>query len=130
MSYDQKQVIEQREADEDELYALFYGYADIQPMVNKICNHMLTLDLNSRYKTIIENVMNKNDRIPKLATIIFAIWLFPELRLAATPSQDASSLLNENIQSICMNILEGRHLSVQEFVGSALTDYIVNPKET
>ena len=101
MSYDQKQVIEQREADEDELYALFYGYADIQPMVNKICNHMLTLDLNSRYKTIIENVMNKNDRIPKLATIIFAIWLFPELRLGSNAQPRRFEPFERNIQSIC-----------------------------
>ena len=29
---------------------------------------------------------------------------------------------------MCMNILEGRMLSLQEFVGNTITDYIVNSK--
>ena len=128
MSYDQKALLEQREADEDELYAIFYGYRDVQPMVDKICNHLLKLDLKPRYKTVIQQVLHKHDRIPKLAIIVFAIWLCPELRLGVKAQPRRFEPFEQHIQKICMDILEGRFLSVQEFVGSALTDYIVGTK--
>lgn len=130
MSYDERELIDQREAEEDELFSLFYGYGDLKPMVKKICDHLLTLDLNSRYKNVIRQVMQKHDRVPKLAIIVFAIWLCPDLQLGKNAQPRRFEPFERNAQKICMDILEGRFLSVQEFVGSALTDYLVGPKES
>ena len=129
MNYDQKDLMEQRNADEDELYAIFYGHRDIQPVVEKICTHLQTLDLGDRYTKIIQDVQHKHDRIPKLAIIIFGIWLCPTLKLGENAQPRRFEPFQKNIQTICMDILEGRALSVQEFVNNALTDYLVTPKE-
>ena len=128
MAFDNKHELEQREAQEDELYGIFFGYNDASPLVEKICNHLLQQPLEERYKKIIETVRTRNDRIPKLAIILFAIWLCPELEIGKNAQPRRFEPFQQGIQSICMNILKGKFLSVQEFVTNALTDYVVTPK--
>lgn len=129
MSYDKKQMLEQAEANADELYALFFGYSDVQPIVQRICAHLRTKNLNARYTAILDKILNKNDRIPKLAIVIFAIWLCPELKLGENAQPRRFEPFQKDIHRICMNMLEGRHLSVQDFVTHALTDYLVTPRK-
>lgn len=129
MSYDDKNAMQQRDAEEDELFAAFYGYSDPQPLAERVCNHLKQLDLEPRYKTVLNQVLTKHDRIPKLAIIVFAIWLCPSLNLGARAQPRRFEPFQKNIKNICMEILEGRALSVQEFVNNALTDYLVTPKQ-
>ena len=130
MNYDEKERIEKRNAEEDELYAAFYGHSDIQPIVQRIYAHLQQYNLEPRYMAVLDNVLQKHDRIPKLALIVFAIWLCPSLELGKNSQPRRFEPFYKNIKAICMNILEGRSLSVQEFVRDALTDYLVTPKET
>ena len=128
MSFDAKQLLEQREAEEDELYAIFFGYKDIQPCVEKVCTHLLQHNIEERYRKIIDNVRTKHDRMPKLALILFAIWLCPSLKLGENAQPRRFEPFQLGIQGICMNILKGKFLSLQDFVTNAITDYIVTPK--
>ena len=130
MSYDAKEKSEKRNAEEDELFAAFYGHSDIQPLVERICEHLRQCNLEERYLTVLDKVRTKHDRMPKLALIVFAIWLCPSLELGKNSQPRRFEPFQKNIKAICMNILEGRSLSVQEFVRDALTDYLVTPKET
>ena len=130
MNYDEKEMIEKRNAEEDELFAAFYGHSDIQPLVERIHAHLQQFNLEPRYSSVLDKVLNKHDRIPKLALIVFAIWLCPSLELGKNSQPRRFEPFHKNIKEICMNILEGRSLSVQEFVRDALTDYLVTPKET
>jgi hypothetical protein len=129
MSFDRKEILEHQNAKDDELFAAFYGYSDISYLVDKICNHMYSLNLGERYDTIVSNIQTKNKRTPKLAIIVFAIWLFPNLKLGENALPRRFEPFQENIKSICMELLEGKSLSLQEFVKDALTDYIVTPKQ-
>ena len=128
MSFAEKDLLEQREAEEDELYAIFFGHRDIQPMVEKICNHLKTFQLPKRYEDIVKNVMEKHDRMPKLAIILFAIWLCPELDLGKNAQPRRFEPFESGIQKLCMKVLKGEMLSLQDFVCNTLTDYIVTPK--
>ena len=128
MSFDRKEILEHNNAKQDELFAAFYGYSDLNHIVDKICNHMHTLNLGERYDAIVENIQTKNKRTPKLAIIVFAIWLFPGLNLGANALPRRFEPFQANIKSICMEILVGKSLSLQEFVQNALTDYLVTPK--
>ena len=128
MSFDDKERLEQREAEEDDIYAIFFGYKDIQPMVVKITAHLRTVLTEQRYLDIVNKVETEHDRLPKLALIIFAIWLCPELNLGANAQPRRFEPFLKGVQKMCMNILEGRMLSLQEFVGNTVTDYIVTPK--
>ena len=128
MSFAEKDLLEQREAEEDELYAVFFGHKDIQPMVDEICKHLSTLNLPSRYQDVVTKVMEKHDRMPKLAIILFAIWLCPELKLGKNAQPRRFEPFEEKIQEMCMRILKGEMLSLQDFVCNTLTDYIVTPK--
>jgi len=128
MSFDDKERLEQREASEDDIYAIFFGYKDIQPYVVKVVAHMRTVITEKRYLDILKKVETEHDRLPKIALIIFAIWLCPELNLGENAQPRRFEPFVQAIQKMCMNILEGRLLSLQEFVGNTVTDYIVTPK--
>ena len=128
MAFDQKHALEEREAQEDELYAIFMGYNNVDPLVEKICNHFDEQPLELRYKKIIQQVRETQHRIPKLAMIIFAIWLCPELELGKNAQPRRFEPFEGGIQQICMDILKGKFLSVQECVTNAITDYLVTPK--
>lgn len=128
MSFAEKDLLEQREAEEDELYSVFFGHQDIQPMVDKVCNHLLSVQLSNRYKEVVTKVMEKHDRIPKLAIVLFGIWLCPELNLGKNAQPRRFEPFEAKIQEICMRILKGELLSLQDFVCNTLTDYIVTPK--
>lgn len=128
MSFADKDLLEQREAEEDELYAVFFGHKDIQPMVSKVCNHLKSINLPPRYQNIVDKVLEKHDRMPKLAIILFGIWLCPELKLGENAQPRRFEPFEAKIQEICMKILKGEMLSLQDFVCNTLTDYIVTPK--
>lgn len=128
MSFDDKERLEQREADEDDIYAIFFGYKDIQPFVTRAAAHMRTVLTEKRYLDIINRVEVEHDRLPKLALVIFAIWLCPELNFGENAQPRRFEPFLQGVQKMCMNILEGRMLSLQEFVGNTVTDYIVTPK--
>ena len=128
MSFDEKERLEHREAEEDNIYAIFFGYKDVQHIVVKIATHLRTVITEQRYLNIVNKVEAEHDRLPKLALIIFAIWLCPELNLGENAQPRRFELFVQGIQKMCMNILEGRMLSLQEFVGNTVTDYIVTPK--
>lgn len=128
MSFDQKHELEEREADEDELYGIFMGYNSVDPLVEKVCDHFAAQPLEPRYKKVIEKVRTTTHRIPKLAIVLFAIWLCPELELGKNAQPRRFEPFEVGIQGICMNILKGKFLSVQEFVTNSITDYLVRPK--
>jgi len=128
MSFDDKERLEHREASEDDIYAIFFGYKDIQPYVTKVVTHMRQVLTEKRYLDIINKVESGHDRLPKIALIIFAIWLCPELNLGENAQPRRFEPFAQGVQKMCMNILEGRMLSLQEFVGNTVTDYIVTPK--
>lgn len=128
MSFDEKERLEQREAMEDEIYAIFFGYSDIQPTVAKIAAHLRGVLTEQRYLDIVNKVESEHDRLPKLGLVIFAIWLCPELDLGKSAQPRRFEPFLQGVQKMCMNILEGRMLSLQEFVGHTITDYIVTPK--
>lgn len=128
MSFDDKERLEQREAEEDDIYAIFFGYNDIQPTVVKIAKHLRGVLTEKRYLDVVNKVESEHDRLPKLALVIFAIWLCPELQLGKGAQPRRFEPFLQGVQKMCMNILEGRMLSLQEFVGNTVTDYIVTPK--
>ena len=128
MAFDKKHEIEEREATEDDLYGIFMGYNNIDPIVEKVCIHLAEQPLEPRYKKVIENVRTTTRRIPKLAIIIFGIWLCPELKIGQNAHPRRFEPFQAGIQNICMDILKGKFLSVQEFVTNAVTDYIVTPR--
>jgi len=128
MSFDKKHELEEREAQEDEIYGIFMGYRNPDELVEKVCNHFEQQQLEPRYKKVIQKVRTTTHRIPKLAVILFAIWLCPELEIGKTAQPRRFEPFEAGIQAICMNILKGKFLSVQEFVINAVTDYLVTPK--
>ena len=44
MSFDEKERLEQRESEEDDIYAIFFGFKDIQPYVERIRDHLQSMD--------------------------------------------------------------------------------------
>lgn len=128
MSFNEKEAMEQREADEDLLYAMFFGRKPLQPHIEKIYQHLATIPLEKRYKDVLDKVLSTHSRMPKICMILFALWLCPELKLEEGSNPMRYEPFLEKIQRACMDMLEGKHLSLQEFVIETVTDYIVTPK--
>ena len=128
MSFSAKEAMHQQQADEDHLYAIFFGHASMQSDIEKIYAHLMKLPLDKRYKDVLNKVRSSHSRMPKLAMILFALWLCPELKLEKGSNPAQAEPFLANIQCTCMDMLKGRHLSLQEFVVHTLTDYIVTPK--
>jgi hypothetical protein len=128
MSFSAKEAMHQQQADEDHLYAIFFGHASMQPDIEKIYTHLMKLPLEKRYKDVLDKLHTSHNRMPKLAMILFALWLCPELKLEKGSNPAKAEPFLANIQRTCMDMLKGRHLSLQDFVVHTLTDYIVTPK--
>lgn len=120
--------ITQREAEEDKLYSVFFGHEPIQPVIDKICDYLNALNLPPRYNRVVEKVRYTHSRDPKIAIILFALWLCPELKLHEGSQPRRCEPFMEKIERCCVSLLKGLHLSVQEFVDHAVTDYITTPK--
>jgi len=117
-----------READEDSLYSLFFGYTDLQPTLLRIKLRIEQLNLGARYNKIVEKTLQTSHRAPKLGLILFAMWLLPDLKLEEGSQPSRSEPFLAGLHAACMNILEGRMLSLQQFVRTTITDYLVNPR--
>ena len=91
MSFNKKEAMEQREAGEDNLYAMFFGHKPLQPHVEKIYQHVINLPLEKRYKDVLDKVFSTHDRMPKLAVILFALWLCPSSNWRRDPTPCATS---------------------------------------
>ena len=128
MSFTAKEAMYQQAADDDHLYAMFFGHSSTQSTIEKIYAHLIKLPLEKRYKDVLDKVRASHNRMPKLAMILFALWLCPELKIEANSNPARSEPFLANIQRACMDMLKGKHLSMQDFVVHTLTDYIVTPK--
>ena len=128
MSFTEKETMEQQEADEDLLYAMFFGHKPLQPHIEKIYQHLSAIPLEQRYKDVLDNVLKTHSRMPKICMILFAMWLCPELKLEEGSNPMRYEPFLAKIQRACMGMLEGKHLSLQDFVVDTVTDYIVTPK--
>ena len=64
MSFDEKERWDPREAEEDDIYAKFFGHKDIQPTIVKIAAHLRTVLTEQRYLNIVNKVETEHDGGP------------------------------------------------------------------
>jgi len=124
--YDQRQQLRQREMDEDPLLALMYGMRDVD--VDKIAAHVKQYTLTARELATLERVTKDHHPEPRLFLQIFAMWLAPELQLAEGALPRRFEPFEQALQKMCMDMLEGRFLSLQEFVHHSVGEYVMGPR--
>ena len=126
--YDRKMLMDQREAEEDPIYALFFGSSPIQPVIQRICDYVDTLGLSERFLKIISYVRTTQKRIPKLAFILFVMWLFPEQVVEISKAQPRRiEPFMDHMETVCLNMLQGKYTNLTTWVGHTITDYLVTP---
>lgn len=126
--YDQRQQLRQREMDEDPLLALMYGMRDVD--MDKIAAHVKKYKLTARELAILERVVKDHHTEPRLFMQMFGMWLAPELNLAEGALPRRFEPFEKALQSMCMGMLEGRFLSLQEFVHHCVGEYVMGPRAT
>ena len=76
MAFDRKHDLEERESEEDEIYGIFMGYKNVDPLVEQICDHFAQQPLEPRYKKVIEKRPHDHAvAFPNWQSFSLAIWL-------------------------------------------------------
>ena len=124
MAFNRKHDLKNAKPQEDEIYGIFMGYNNLDPLVEKICNHFAEQPLETTLQKS-HSICSYNALIgfQNSQSFLFAIWLCPELELGKEAQPRRFEPFQAGIQNICMDILKGKFLSVQEFVTNAVTDY-------
>ena len=128
--YDRKMAMDQRETDEDPLYALFMRPEQMNTVIERVTDAVrLKVRLKERFLNILTYVNDTTNRIPKLAFILYTLWLFPELYPELEASQPRrSEPFMKYLERACLEMLQGRSTNLQAWVGNTITDYIVTPR--
>jgi hypothetical protein len=126
--YDRRQQLRQRETDEDPLLAIMYGTADVD--MDKIAAHVSTYNLTDTERATLERVRKDHRAEPRLFMQMFAMWLAPQLGLAEGALPRRFEPFQQALGSMCMDMLEGRIVSLQKFVHHAVGEYVMGPRDT
>ncbi len=126
--YDRRQQLRQRETDEDPLLATMYGTADVD--MDKISNHVKQYNLTATERATLERVCKDHRAEPRLFMQMFAMWLAPELNLAEGALPRRFEPFQQALEPMCMDMLEGRIVSLQQFVHHAVGEYVMGPRDT
>ncbi len=126
--YDRRQQLRQRETDEDPLLALMYGVKDVD--IDKIAEHVNTYNLTDTERATLQRVCQDQRPEPRLFMMIFALWLAPQLNLAEGALPRRFEPFQQALKPLCMDMLEGRIVSLQQFVRHTIGEYVMGPRET
>lgn len=124
--YDHRQQLRQRETDEDSLLSLMYGVTDVD--IDKIAEHIRTFNLTASERATLDRVCQDHRSEPKLFLLIFGLWLAPHLKLAGEALPRRFEPFQQALETMCTDMLEGRIVSLQEFVHTAVSEYVMGPK--
>ena len=127
-AYDRRQQLRQREMDEDALLKTLYGMQDVD--MQTIAAHVRTYTLSDTEKAILERAENDHRSEPRLFMLMFALWLAPHLNLAEGALPRRFEPFQQALPNLCMDMLEGRVVSLQQFVRQAAAEYVMGPKDT
>lgn len=126
--YDRRQQLRQRETDEDPLLAMMYGVEDVN--MQTIAEHVSKFNLTDTERDTLQRVCNDTRAEPRLFMLFFALWLAPELDLAKGALPRRFEPFQQALKPLCMDMLEGRIVSLQQFVRQTIGDYLMGPRET
>lgn len=124
--YDKRQQIRQQQMDDDPLLKVMYGMQDVD--VAGIVAHVKTYNLTVTEQQSLEKVLTDSDAVPRLFLLFFAMWLAPELDLKAGALPRRYEPFEKALPKLCMDMLEGRIVTLQGFVNRAVADYIMGPR--
>ena len=112
--------------DEDTMLKIMYGMEDVD--VNRIVNHVSKYNLTDTEKQALQKVQQDSDVTAKLFLMVFALWLAPELDLKKGALPRRFEPFEKALPDLCMDMLEGRIVTLQAFVNRAVADYLMGPR--
>jgi len=124
--YDKRQQLRQQQMDDDPLLKVMYGMQDVD--IERILAHVRTYNLTETEQSALDKMQQDSDAAPKLFLLIFAMWLAPELGLTEGALPRRCEPFVKSLPTLCMDMLEGRIVSLQSFVNRAVADYIMGPR--
>jgi hypothetical protein len=124
--YDKRQQIRQQQMDDDPLLKVMYGMQDVD--MDAIIGHIKTYNLTETELSALTQVEQDSDAVPKLFLVLFAMWLAPELGLTEGALPRRCEPFVKALPTLCMDMLEGRIVTLQSFVNRAVADYIMGPR--
>ena len=124
--------MDQREMEEDPLYALFMGHRPINEVLDRVITGIkCRVEMNERFIKILDYTRETTNRIPKLALVLYTLWLFPDLYPELEDAQPRRcEPFMKYLERACLEILQGRCTNLQTWVGNTITDYIVTPRSS
>jgi len=105
-----------------------YGTTDVD--MEKIAKHVKKYNLTATERATLERVCKDHRTEPRLFMQMFAMWLAPELNLAEGALPRRFEPFQQALEPMCMDMLEGRIVSLQQFVHHAVGEYVMGPRDT
>ena len=108
--------------------ALHIYREDADVDMDAIIGHIKTYNLTETELSALTQVEQDSDAVPKLFLMLFAMWLAPELGLTEGALPRRCEPFVKALPTLCMDMLEGRIVTLQSFVNRAVADYIMGPR--
>ena len=112
--------------DEDQLLKIMYGMEDVD--VGRILEHLKRYELTDTETQALDKLKRDPDPTPKLFLMLFALWLAPELGFKNGALPRRFEPFEKALPKLCMDMLEGRIVTLQAFVNRGVSDYSMGPR--
>lgn len=104
---------------------------NVQTLLNMANEGFSGINIPNHMRDVLKKTCETKDRFPKIAMIIFGIWLVPTIQSYLMDNK----LVNpryfvpwiEHLHVECENMLHGRHLTLQSFVLECIANYMMGP---
>jgi hypothetical protein len=114
-------VICQKRADSDLLYAYFFGHCDMAPAMQKILCNLEKHDLSDQMKSTLRKAATHNTRTPMLFVLLFGLWCGVKIEGCPMRSEKFVAVLDRE----CVKMVTGEYVNINDFVTNVLTEYLI-----
>lgn len=114
-------IIRQKRADSDLMYAYFFGHRDMTPAMQNILQEIEKYNISDSMKSTLRKAATHNTRIPLLFILLFGLWCGVKVDGCPMRSEKFVAVLNRE----CVKLITGKYVNINDFVTNVLTEYLI-----
>lgn len=115
-------IIRQKRADSDPLFAYFFGHRCTDDVMQTIVASLDSFDIPPRMKQTLVRASTDEKRTPMLFVMLFGLWI-GAVDIAGCPLR--SEKFKEVLERECYKMITGEYVNIHDFVTNTLTEYLI-----
>ena len=114
-------IIRQKRADSDLMYAYFFGHRDMSTVTQHILKEVEKYNLSDSMVSTLRKAATHTTRIPVLFIFLFGLWCGIKVDGCPMRSEKFVAVLNRE----CIKMITGKYVNINDFVTNLLTEYLI-----